>query len=307
MTEKQLRSFDGASGPGVMAGVLLVDGEDYLEIDEQGRLVIPPGVKPTGFHLLVAVEDGGRTFVVQKDVGTTGGGYESRALSELAGFAPGLRATVLRDQIEIIKVGSSVWTGWHKSQASNRVDCWTLELDGKLSLFQVGIVTHDNGATFVLHGEYRWRGQLYRQGEGLVAKPEHSKWGTLEGGTSRRTQIFQHPAFSSLFWADTVLPEWSGNSAELDLVLPEVPAGKFGVVDWYVFFAGQTGQGIVKLQGGKPCWVHGVDIEGFDPASSEPPLWRGDIISFEEAVANWGAKPNSPPKLTGVKLVKRAW
>ena len=38
------------------------------------------------------------------------------------------------------------------------------------------------------------------------------------------------------------------------------------------------------------------------------PLERGDIISFEKMVPNWGAKgKQGPPKLTGVRLVTRTW
>jgi len=213
---------------------------------------------------------------------------------------------VMRDPIDVIRHGQNVWTGWHKNQASNRVDVWTLEKDGKLSLFQAGIVTHDNGQTFVLHGEYRWKGQLFAKGDGVVAKPEHPKWGSFNGGTSNRNQIFSNSEMLELVYSANSLQEWSGNDTELDPPLPEVPNG-LAVIQWYVFFAGQTGQGIAIDQSGNTAWVHGKDVEGFDPSSPELPLWRGDIISFTEAVENWGAKKSGPPKLTGVKLVKRDW
>ena len=304
MKKSQLREF---AEPGIIACVLPYEGEEYLELNERGVLLMPAGVEPKGFHLLVAVREDGRTFVVQKDVGHEGGDYSSGALSELSGFVKGFRATIMRDPIEVIRHGQNTWTGWHKNQASNRVDCWHIDLYGALDLFQVGIVTHDNGATYVLHGEYRWRGQLCEcvEGSTMVGLPRHKKWGSLEGGSSNRTQIFGHPEFKALMKYVDVLPKCG--SGLIDPPLPKVPGSGLGVVDWFVFFAGQTGQGIVKSQDGWPAWVHGIDVEGFDPASSEPPLWRGDIISFEEAVKNWGAKKNGPPKLTGVKLVKRDW
>lgn len=306
MKANQIRVFEQ---PGVAACVLLTGGTNYLEIDEHGLLVMPSGAIPTGFHLVVAVKETGRTFVVQKDVGTTGGAYDSEALSQLRDFVSGFRATIMRDPIDVITAGKNTWTGWHRNQASNRVDCWTLEKDGKLSLFQVGIVTHDNGKTFRLHGEYRWRGQLYDDTVGslnLVGKPEHPKWGSLDGGTSNRTQIFNHPEFKNLL-DGMDLPDWTGIDEELDPTLPKVTEQGFAVIQWFIFFAGQTGQGIAINREGKPAWVHGIDVAGFDPNSTEPPLWRGDIVSFEEAVDNWGGKRNGPPKLTGVKLVKREW
>jgi len=303
MKATQIRMFEES---GIAACVLLAGGSEYLEIDKHGVLIIPSGVKPTGFNLLVAVKDDSRTFVVQKAVGTEGGAYDSRALSELEGFAPGFTATIMRDPIMVIRQGKNTWTGWHKNNASNRVDCWTLEKDGKLTLFQVGIVTHDNGKTFVLHGEYRWIGQLWGSINGWVGIPSNPKWGSLEGGSSNRTQIFNHPDFVALS-LDIQLEDWCGTEAAMDPPLPKVSGQGFAVVDWFVFFAGQTGQGIVKNQNGKPAWVHGIDVSGFDPNSSEPPLWRGDIISFDQAVENWGRKQNAPPKLTGVKMVKRDW
>jgi hypothetical protein len=213
----------------------------------------------------------------------------------------------MRDPIDVIVHDQNVWTGWHKNAASNRVDCWTLERDGKLTLFQVGIVTHDNGKTYRLHGEYRWRGQLYHQAAGgIIGVPEHAKWGSLEGGSSNRTQIFRHPEFVVLF-KDVELSPRNVSDAELDPPVPKASGRGFAVVDWFITFAGQTGQGIVKFQNGKPAWVHGIDVSGFDPKSFEPPLWRGDIISFDQAVEKWGAKQGGPPKLTGVKLVNREW
>jgi hypothetical protein len=316
MKATQLREFKGIG----VAGALLVGGQELLEIDPNGYLAIPAGTQPKGFHLMVAVLKNGWTFVVQKAVGTEGGDYDSPALSEFRGFAPGFKATIMRDPIDVIHAGQNTWTGWHKNAGSNRVDVWCLGTDGKLDLYQIGIFTHDNGKSWRLHGEYRWRGQLYRTTSyALVAKPEHPKWGSLEGGTSRRTQIFQHPDFVALL-KDAELPTWTGTNADIDPPLPEPTEPGTAVVQWYIAFAGQTGQGPLNLHkqdwlegrqynGGvcKTAWVHATDIEGLDPdADGETRLWRGDTISFEGMVENWGSKKGGPPKLTGVKLVKRA-
>ena len=302
MNMNQLRFFEE---PGIVASAILVGGNDYLTVGENGMLNIPEGVKPEGFYLMVSVEKDGRTFVVQKDVGTEGGAYSSNALSGF-GFGKDFNAIIMRDPIEVIRAENNVWTGWHKKQASNRVDCWRLGEDGKLDLFQVGILTHDNGQTWHLYGEYRWRGKLFWDGEEFYGVPEHPKWGSLEGGTSKRTQIFDHSEFIRLLQSThaEALTKWDN---DVNPPLPEVPDGQFAVVDWFIACAGQTGQGIVKNKKGASAWVHGIDIEGFNPNSLEPPLWHGDIISYEKTVLNWGAKKDSPPKLTGVKLVKRGW
>ena len=304
MKKEQMRVFGET---GLVAFVALSGGNDFLEVDPSGMIKIPEGVDPQGFHLVVAVKDGNRTFVVQKNVGETGGAYSSKALSELQKFAKGFKAVAMRDPIDVIRAGNNVWSGWHKNAASNRVDCWHLSADGELWLFQVGVLTHDNGKTWVLHGEYRWKGQLYQMNGQLVGRPESSKWGSLEGGTSKRTQIFQHPDFVVLLDGIKALPTWDGDEAELDPPLPKLPAGSFAAVDWFIMFAGQTGQGIVKDIDGNPAWVHGRNIEGFKSEDFEPLLWHGDVISFDGVVNNWGKKQNSPPMLTGVRLVERAW
>jgi hypothetical protein len=284
-----------------MASALLVGDEDCLEVSEQGLLAIPQGVQPKGFHLVVAVKKNSRTFVVQKNVGTEGGDYNSLALSSVAAFAQGYEATVMRDPIDVLRAGENVWTGWHKNAASNRVDCWHLGKDGELWLFQVGIFTHDNGKSFYLHGEFRWAGQLYQMNGTLVGLPESKKYGSLEGGTSKRTQIFTHPAFILLLDDIKALPTWDGDEDEVNPPLPRVTPGQLAV-DWFIQFAGQTGQGIAKDHNGKPVWIHGLDVEGFNPNSTEPLLWHGDVVSAENVVA-WGHKAGGPPKALGVRMV----
>lgn len=303
MKANQMRLF---TEPGIVACVLLAGESNYLEIDRQGMLAVPPDVRPRGFHLVVAVKEDSRTFVVQKSVGNEGGRYHSNYISEVQNFAPGFKATVMRDPIDVVRAGQSVWTSWHQDKP-NRVDLWRLGKDGKLDLYQVGVFTHDNGKTWKLHGEYRWRGQLYQAGEGtVVAKPEHPKWGSLEGGSSKRTQIFSHPEMASLVWSTDPLAEWKGADDELDPPLPEAPGPGFAVVQWYIPFAGQTGQGPVVLANGSNAWVHGTDVGLEVEADGEVRLWRGDVVSYA-GTDKFGTKPGKPPKLTGVRLVNRAW
>lgn len=299
--KSQRRTFEEA---GVAAGVSVAEETDFLEVSATGELVIPAGPKPMGFNLLVAIPKGSRRIVVQRDLGMVGGEYHANALSDVD-FLEGFDTVSMHQPITVIRRDGRVWTDW-RTEAPNRLDIWSLAVDGKLDLFQVGVITHDNGKTWKLHGEYRWRGRLYADAADIITPiPAHPKWGSLQGGTANRTQIYARPEFRALL-KDAKLMFWDGDEVELNPPLPEVPEGKFAVVDWFVSFAGQTGQGIVKDIDGNSAWVHGVDVEGFDPDSSEPPLQRGDIVSFEEVVQDWGGKKaGGLPKLTGVKLVKR--
>ena len=302
MKASQLREFED---PGIVTSVILAGVDKaYLEIAKDGTLKMPAGVEPKGFHVVVAFEENSHILVVQKNVGTEGGGYHRDALSKLDGFE-GFKSFVMHEPIEVVRIGGNVWTSWHQ-QKPNRVDCWVIGADGKLGLFQIGVFTHDNGATWKLHGEYRWRGQLYEDCDLLVARPEHPRWGSLEGGSSHRTQIFSHPEFVALM-KDVKLTPWIGTDEELDPQLPEVPGPGFAVVQWYIAFAGQTGQGPANLLGGGTAWIHGADIIGLKPdADGETRLWRGDIVSYAGKTDIWGSKKGGPPKLAGVKLVSRA-
>ncbi len=300
MRRNQLREFPE---PGIVVGAGLKGEEDFLEADERGVLAVPPSVNPIGFHLVVATKEDDRTFVVQKNVGRESGGYHRHALSELKGFAKGFRAIVMRDPIEVVRAGSSVWTSWHQDKP-NRVDIWSVGKDGTVMLFQVGVITHDNGATWKLHGEYRWKGQLFRDGDKIVGKPEHPRWGAFD---VRRT-ILEQAGFMELV-KSARLEEWSGSDEQLNPPLPEVPGPGHAVVQWYITFAGQTGQGPANLypSDGTNAWIHGTDILGLAPdPDREIRLWQGDIVSFT-GTAKFGKKPNGPPKLLGVRLVERSW
>lgn len=301
MKKNQLREFPVA---GVVAGVLLANGKDFLEVDDQGHLAIPAGVEPKGFHLVVAVRDNGRTFVAQKDVSTTGGGYASQALSQLANFAKGFCAVVMREPIEVVRAGVNVWTSWH-AQKPNRVDVWYLGEDGQLWLYQIGVFTHDDGKSWKLHGEFRWCGQLYvASNSQFVAKPDAPEWGPLEGGSSKRTQIFSHPEFVALL-KSAKITLWMGTPEEADPPLPKkVPGPGYARVLWYISFASQKGAGVAELADGSMAWIQAADIVGLEPdEDGEIRLLRGDIVSFTGKVENWGSKKGGPPKLTGVRRV----
>lgn len=296
MKANQLREF---AEPCVAACVLLVGGKDYLEIGENGILAMPEGAVPKGFHLMVAIARRHRAIVVQKNVGKEFGGYHRHALSQLKNFAPGYDATVMRDPIEVCRAGTSVWTSWHQDNP-NRVDVWFVAKDSEVTLFQVGVFTHNNGVTWKLHGEYRWRGRFFMDGGRIVGKPEHPKWGKFD---VRRT-ILDHPDFMELIKIAKI-SRWRGKPEELDPPLGPVPGPGYARMQWYITFAGQTGQGPANLHSGGNAWVHGTDIVDVEPdPDGEVRLWQGDLVSYE-GTAKFGNKPNGPPKLLGVRLVER--
>jgi len=198
-----------------------------------------------------------------------------------------------------MRKGPNVWTSWHQDN-SNRVDCWQLLVDGTLALFQIGVITHDDGRTWRLHGERRWRGKLFRSGDELVAAPDDWKWGPFKTWE----QIFNYPAFKKLS-QEAQLQEWIGSPEGLNPPLEQVPDIGLGVVEWYVPFAGQTGQGIVNLHPnqGTKAWVHGIDIQEEPDPDGVKRLVRGDIVAFEGEPQKWGKKEGAPPKIVKVTKV----
>ncbi len=290
MKKTQLMEFPE---PGMVACVLLQGKPEYLEIGEHGVLDITRDMKPEGFHVLVAALEGRRILVVQRNLNVLQGSYAGMALSQLQGFAKGYKAMVMREPVKVRRNGPNAWADW----GGNKFDIWEVQPNGECGLFQVGIFSHDNGWTWKLYGEQRWKGQLSRRSDGqVIGKPEHPKYGSFEV----RGTIRDNPEFMALV-NSAKLPKWNGSPDELEPKLPEVPEGNFAVVDWFSLFAGQTGQGIAKLQNGKDVWVHGGDIVGKPDEDGEFRLQRGDIVSFEEMVP----MPKRGQKLTGVKLLSR--
>ncbi len=311
MSPKTLRFF---KEQGIKASVSLVgaDPEDCLQISEQGLLAVPQGTKPTGFQLAVMLPSRRRVFVVQKSVGQELGGYHKSFVTRLSGLVDGFDVHMMNEPIEVARAGQNVWTSWHQDK-TNRMDCWWLGNDGRFADYQVGVLTHDNGRIWRLHGEYRWKGQLFQGPGGIVAKPESPVWGVF---ANTWKPVFQVSEFQSLL-ETTRLQPWSGSPEDLDPPLPAVPGPNSGVVQWYVPFAGQTGQGIVGLHEslrwkpkptdpsqedkGLNAWVHGIDIHCDADPDGVKRLRRGDVVSFVGNPQRWGHKEGAPPKLLGVK------
>lgn len=288
--------------PRIGASVFLADQEgvvgndaDYLPIDQNGLIQVPEGIKPKGFHLLLAMpRHNNRYIVVQKNVAKEKGAYHTHFLSEVA--EDGCVGYLMADPIEVMRAGQNVWTSWHKERP-NRVDCFYLAPDGSFRLYQIGVVTHDDGKTWLLHGEYRWRGRLFRSDNGLVAKPEEPKWGSF----AKRDDIFSHPGFVQLS-EGVNFAKWRGTPKDLEPDLGPIPSGNAARVQWYVSFGGQTGQGIAIRRDGSSAWIHGIDIQQEPDPDGVKRLWTGDLINFSEAVS-FGTQKNRPPKLLNVRKV----
>lgn len=268
-----------------------------LEIGEHGRLAIPQGLQPTGFHIGLIIAREARVVIAQKDVSQEAGGYFRHALDS---FASGeITVWVMHDPVQVIRAGQNVWTKWH-SEKPNRVDCWFVEKDGQLQLWQVGVITHDDGQTFRVLTEPRWRGRIFKANGDFFAKPDEPKWGKLlwNNGESRAA-IREHPDFQALL-ASADLGPWNGSPEELDPPLGQTPQGDFARVDWYIPFAGQRGQGIAKLADGSPAWVSGENLDIKPDPDGIKRLWRDDLVSFTAIHQNWGTK-KGPPKLLCVR------
>lgn len=282
---------------GIVASVVLLGkNRQVLEIGEEGILIIPEGVIPNAFCLILHAEEKTRIVFAQKNIGQDKGGYNdlfSEGIVERQIFSP---------PIQVMRAGQNVWTSWHQEK-TNRMDCWLVEINGYLELFQIGVITHDDGQTFQLLGELRWQGQIFKAPAGeLAAKPNNPKWGPLLWNKDEsRAAIRENPDFQALLTSAT-LPPWKGSLEELNPPLSPIPSGNFARIDWYIPFAGQKGQGIVKDHAGKSYWVHGQDIAGPPEADGIRRLFHNDLISYIMVHQNWGTKAG-PSKLIGIKRV----
>lgn len=271
-----------------------------LEIGEHGVLTIPQETIPPGFGLVLTYPYGKRVVIAQKNIGQENGKYHRLILSQSQLFDSEAGTTVwaMWEPIEVKKEGKNVWTSWHQLKP-NRVDCFLLDEQGGLLLFQIGVITHDDGKTFRLLGEPRWDGRLFTSPKGLVARPSHPSWGPF--GDTRRG-IFEDEDFKALL-LDTRLVKWRGRPEDIDPPLGPIPRG-CARVQWYIPFAGQTGQGIVILHDGSPAWIHGIDIEEPCEADGIRRVYRNELVTFGGMVKNWGSK-KGPPKLLRVRRVNR--
>jgi len=286
---------------GISTAVSTTNSKDnHLSVSEKGILAdVPNGVK--GFHLFIGLPKGTRAFVAQKNVGVELGGYSTDGLADIGG-GNGLNWTALATPVAVKRAGQNVWSVWH-TDTPNRVDIWSVTEDGLMSLYQVGVITHNDGAHWRLHGEYRWRGRLFTKDGELVAQPEEPrvKWGPFVTWKP----IFDNPAFKRLV-SDANILAWAGKPQDLEPPLPQIPSGNYAVLQWYVPFAGQTGQGYVWMTNGgrNPACIHGVDLIVPPDSDGVKRLHRGDVVNYLRT-GRFGNKDSL--KLEEVSLHSRTW
>jgi len=254
---------------------------DLLPIDEVGRLLLPAGFKPSGFHLEIYLPEETPVVLLQKDTSIRNGKYHSDSFLEPEVILNGggrYLSFFLADPIIVERRGVNVWTPW-KHRSPNRVDFWEVRGGGEVALFQVGIVTHDNGETFRLVGEERWGGRLFTRGEKLVARPDEPRWGSFDP----RRPVLENDAFRFLL-ARAQLSAWSGQDSELDPAVDLVPRGGLARVLWWNTFMGQSGMALARMRNGKEAWIHGSDVA--TPARDKDGVKR---LRWNELVAYSGA------------------
>lgn len=270
------------------ASVFLVGTNQQLEVSEDGIIMIPEGRRPQAFKLSLLIPKNGRIFINQKEVSQEQGEYHGavrtgRTHGDFVTYTmlkpiQVKRATNREDGSEI------VWTNWHgkPGEKPNRVDIWCVFKNGEVWLFQVGVITHDNGKTFRIHGEFRYRGQLYlsnRSESGYVVAPralDRQVWGPF----TTWQDIFNYSKFKDLVRSASLQP-WTGKLEELEPPLQQVTMPGFAVVKFYIPFGGFAGWGKAFLRG-QEITVLGTEI--LDPVEEDgiKRLRRGDVISYEE-------------------------
>jgi len=299
MDTSTVRLFDCGLAGAVSA---TEDKHRHLRVGSSG-LLADVSADVRGFHLFVGIPADIRAFVVQKNVGVDLGVYSNETLVNI-GTANGVNWVAMDIPVTVKRAGRNVWTAWH-TETPNRTDIWLIGSKGCFALYQIGVITHDDGVTWRLHGECRWKGRLFREGGGqLVAQPDEPrvKWGPF---VTWKT-VFDRPEFKKLL-EGAEIQTWVGKPTDLEPPLPQIPKdGDHAVVQWYVPFAGQTGQGCVWMTNGgrDPACIHGVDLRVPVDESGVKRLYRGDVVNFS-GTAPFGKKRSL--KLLNVKLASRTW
>lgn len=285
------------------ASVFLNGTNRHLEVTDDGIIQIPSGVRPNQFKLTLLVAKHDRMIINQKEVSEEQGEYHGvvrtgRSNGDFNQYTMKLPIQVKRAR-SVDGSGEIVWVNWHgkTGEKPNRVDCWQVAKDGEIRLFQVGVLTHDNGQTFRLHGEDRYRGRLYLYGNDYVVAPraeDRDVWGPF----TTWKDILNYPRFKT-FAQTAHLSQWEGSPDELEPKLQTVSDPGMAVVKFYIPFGGMNGFGYA-IVGGKDMAILGSDILDSEEEDGVKRLRRGDIVSFNgEGV--YGDR--SAPKLLNVSKV----
>jgi len=252
-----------------------------LEVNEAtGALVIPEGIKPTGFFLQVEIPGHGLDVTVaRKDVGTNGGGYHMQQIHE--GTRNTWRTT---SPIEIFKDSGSGerYTRWHHN-FSNRLDIFVVQKGGEIHLLQAGVVIRGSRdmETYHLLCERLWHGQVVRnQRSGLyVGVPYDPAWGSFVS----RNGIFNFEPFRRALGRVAITPRVV-SADELEPWLGTPAEGCYRM-DWFLPFGGRRGQGIARTADGTAVWVVGNEVlnqhDLDDLAAKKVPIQNFRIVQPE--------------------------
>lgn len=283
------------------ATVFLNGTNRHLEVTDDGIIQIPNGVIPHQFKLTLLVAND-QMCINQKEVCEERGGYFS--VVRTGRMNGDFRHLTMRIPIQVKRArgedGEIVWVNWHgkPGENPNRVDCWEIGKDGEIRLFQVGVITHDNGQTFRLHGEDRYRGQLYLDKHGNYVVAPRAKDRQVWGPFSTWKGILNYPRFKALAQTAT-LSQWNGTPDELEPKLQMVNDPGLAVVKFFIPFGGMNGFGYAIVNGNDVA-ILGSDILDSEEEDGVKRLRRNDVISYRgEGI--FGDK--KAPKLLNIRKV----
>jgi hypothetical protein len=268
---------------------------DYLPVDfnTDGSLAIPDNLSPRIFLLTILVPAELNPILTQRNLSRLEGEYHSRFIKNLGNIMD-FQVAVL--PINVTRSGRNTWTSFTK-ESPNNMDCWLCGPRNAISMFKVGLITHDDGKTYRVIGETRWAGDLFIDNAQIVGKPSNSMWGSF----GVRDTILNHPEFQD-FIKKARLPMWQGKPEELEPPLPEVPEGDYGVVKFFHPMMGQKGQALVVIHGDE-AWLFGNNLDRSPDADGVKRLQRGDVITYQ-AIKHPLERKNGKPLPTLLNATK---
>lgn len=357
---ERMRVFDDPHA--IAAGVIAIDGEGsriepmieddgYIKLPEDmtwggvesyGDIHADAGVLVQRFELSVALQQGRMAVVTQR--GSALDYDDPTGLLSMSG--------VKIHTFPACRVRSVVQSGWRKDRygpvavwtetmgtaggpkGPNRADIWLLAENGDLELFQILVITLDNGKSFRLVGTPRWRGHVSRREDGDKYTPR-SLGGPVEeaayaNGNIRLVmdQFAFRPevgfgCFESRWnilgkselvsWLSTLdLPTWDGDEGSLHPDFsPRVSLGENeGVVKFQSYGLAQGSLAYVTLadpiKTSDGMWkdgrVHGAEIRLEPDEQGLRILESGDTVRFD----GWEeSHDRRNPCLLDVEVVQR--
>jgi len=280
--------------------------DEYLEVDQSTGRIKVEGI-PEGFCLVIGKPKGSQIVITVKNTGEEIGGYNPANVTRLGGHDGADFSVIMKIAVKKVydrnKVLQFVHTEWHKERP-NCASVYVFEsvagkLTGKFANYQIGVITPDNGHTWLLCGEHRYKGQIFSQNGSFVVKPLSPKYGPFVTWMP----IFKHPEVRRLL-RDANIQEWAGKPTDLDPPLPKAATDNEAVVQWSSMFAG-TGRrfGYAWLAGQREAVVV---LGQFQKDSSYTPQ-RGDVVRFDKKEVFGTKGEDGPRAITNFRLERRTW